>query len=126
MSVPIEPTPATLEEAVERICTHLNNDDRAAFVNMFGWLHHSFGQALRNGWGLWNGSVLKDHFMERFGLGHADDMSGIILDSVRAKILNREFDVEAAAAKYRAYWPDNYGIDALTQKPIPGHPKARK
>jgi hypothetical protein len=119
--IPIEPIPETLEEAVDRIYSHLSDEDRPYFKDesSFGWMHHGLGQHLRNEWGLWRGSPLKDYFMTTYGLGHADDMSGIILDSVRSKVLNKSFDIEKEVRRYKEYW-GRQGVDPLTQKQIPG------
>lgn len=41
--------------------------------------HFGLGMWLRNNWGLWGGSRLQKYFDDR-GIGHPDNMSGIILD----------------------------------------------
>lgn len=126
MAIPIQPIPETYDEAVERIVTNLSHEDKLLFLDdlSFAMMHHGLGQSLRNEWGLWNGSKLKTYFMENFGLGHADDMSGLILDRVRAEVGGKSFDVVAKVNYYQNYWRNNYGIDPLTQEPIRGHPKA--
>jgi len=40
--------------------------------------HHGLGMYLRNNWGLWGGSRLRQYFLKR-GVSHPDNMSGIIL-----------------------------------------------
>ena len=45
--------------------------------DLIGLVHFQLGMSLRNRWGLWKGSRLKDYF-EGLGLRHPDDMSGLI------------------------------------------------
>ena len=51
--------------------------------------HHTLGRWIRNNWGFWTGSKLKDCF-EAIGFWHADDMSGALL---------------------RGYWCHKYGVE---------------
>jgi hypothetical protein len=69
--------------------------------------------ALRNEWGLWHDSELAQHFKNVYGLGHADDMSGMIFDGVEAEIKGTEFDADKQAKYYRDYWL-RQGVDPLT------------
>lgn len=110
-----EHKPKTLEEAVDTLCMHLDAQE-AAYVKIQGAeiLHHSLGQAMRNEWGLWNGSELKTHFMETYKLGHADDMSGMILKGLTCKVRDESYDAEADAEHYREFWRKQ-GINPLTQ-----------
>jgi hypothetical protein len=110
--------PKTLEEAVQFLYENGTDNDRADFA-AYGpaSYHHSLGQRIRNEWGLWSGSDLKTHFETRFGLGHADDMSGMILEALEHKIKKIEFDADAKAKYYHEFWRSQ-GIDPLTQKHI--------
>ncbi len=49
-----------------------NRDDTVAY-------HMGLGMWMRNNWGLWAGSRLQKYMMDH-GVGHPDDMSGVILD----------------------------------------------
>lgn len=65
--------------------------------------HHGIGQWIRNNWGLWTGSTLRNALVE-LGLTHADDMSGLILTCYIRKKLGRPLDIEGQVEKYRAFW----------------------
>jgi hypothetical protein len=67
--------------------------------------HFGFGQWMRNNWGLWTGSKLKDWFVAK-GIKHADDMSGIILVSFWRHVNDKPIDLEAQIQKYKDYWKE--------------------
>lgn len=112
------PKPETLEAAI-KICISYMSDDDFDFVEQNGAVaaHHGFGTALRNEWGLWHDSTLAKHFKTRFGLGHADDMSGLILQGIDAAVKQEDFDANASAAHYIEFWRKQ-GIDPLTQERV--------
>lgn len=109
--------PATLEDAVSIILSGLTDDERDLVRNDHPYIHMGFGRHMRNGWGLWNGSALRDHFLEVYGLGHADDMSGMILAAVRASVRGETFRPDKKARYYRDFWRSR-GVDSKTQKAI--------
>lgn len=84
-------------------------------------LHHSIGHFIRNEYGLWDkNSVLHKHFREVWMIGHPDDMSGVILDSLQARLNNRPLNVGDyyfITQKYRRHW-NSFGIDPITQEKI--------
>lgn len=110
--------PKTLEEAVQLIVADLSPEDRA-FIATEGvaGAHHGYGMAMRNGWGLWHDSELAQHFKTTYGLGHADDMSGLILSSVEAQVNGTTFDIQAAVDRYKQHWR-KLCIDPLTQQKV--------
>jgi hypothetical protein len=65
--------------------------------------HHGLGQWMRNNWGLWTESDLKEHF-KAMGLWHADDMSGVIIDSFHRHLRNEPLRVEEQVKQYLDYW----------------------
>lgn len=100
--------PTTLEDAVALLKFELPEETRQSIredlsLSPVVW-HHTMGQAVRNDFGLWLDSPLAKHFEDRFGLGHADDMSAIILDALFADIRGLPYDPENAARHYRDYW----------------------
>lgn len=108
--------PTTLEGAIHTIVDNLTEEERDFIKkNGTGCAHMTFGMAMRNGWGLWHGSQLAKHFGARFGLGHADDMSGLILSGVEAAVNGGQFDPDADASGYKEYWAKQ-DIDPLTQQ----------
>lgn len=120
MPINLEIQPKTLEQAI-KICVSDLTDDEKDFIKAgVGGLHFGAGMAMRNSWGLWHNSPLAQHIKETYGLGHADDMSGLILEGVVAYVKNGFFDMkdlEPVVQRYKDHWA-NYGIDPLTQKKI--------
>lgn len=112
------PPPPTFDEAVEQIFTGLTEEEiKSVHEHGMAWAHHGPGQQMRNNWGLWNGSELKTSMMEKFGLGHADDMSGLILNAVEAKVRGEKFEPEDLVFAYKEHWT-NMNLDPLTLKAI--------
>lgn len=113
-----EHKPATLEEAIQIVAQYLN-DEEIAYIETEGAnsAHHGFGTQMRNEWGLWHKSPLAKHFEQRFGLGHADDMSGLILSGVEAKVKKLPFDPAPLVEDYKKFWRQQ-SIDPLTQNEI--------
>lgn len=118
--------PATLLDAIESIMSTMSAED-IAYVRKNGMAgaHHGFGTGLRNDWNLWGAqpnqpTVLRDHFKSVYGLGHADDMSGMIFDGLEKLITTGSFTNEDAlekAAHYHRFWMKQ-GIDPLTQERV--------
>ncbi len=71
------------EEEIERMKSG-TEDDMMQY-------HFSAGLWMRNNWGLWQGSQLRDWFYDK-GIYHPDDMSGIILDSYWRYLNNRPYN----------------------------------
>ncbi len=79
--------------------------------------HSGIGRWLRNNWGLWAGQgKLYDWFIEQ-GIGHADDMSGIILTTFYRRYKKRPEMLEDQILFYKKFWL-NQGIDPLTLKKV--------
>ncbi len=51
-------------------------------------LHFELGMWIRNNWGLWRNSELKNYFVDK-GIVHPDNMSGIILTSYHRHLNNK-------------------------------------
>lgn len=115
--------PLTLESAISVIEANLDGVERD-YIRKNGvvGLHHGAGTVLRNTW-LWDNPAegriqpLAQHFRDRFGLGHADDMSGMILSGVHARVIKAEFSPEVHAKKYREYWKKQ-NCDPMTGEPV--------
>lgn len=110
--------PKTLDEAVDLIVAGLSPED-VDYVKKegLGGQHFFFGMAMRNGWGLWKDSDLAKYFKSTYGLGHADDMSGIILDAVEAKVKGATLDIQAEVQRYKDHWTKT-GVNPLTLKEV--------
>ena len=123
MNLGNKPHPTTIDEAIEILFSSLEADD-IAFIkdpeSSSVSLHFTVGMGLRNYWHLWaEESPIKDDFKKRFNLfGHADDMSGMILDAVWAKVRGEDVDkvIKIAADGFNAHWM-NIGVDPYTGKP---------
>lgn len=80
-------------------------------------MHFSIGRNLRNEWKLWDPTSPLARWFRTRGIGHADDMSGIILTTLYRTIRFELPDVEEQINYYTSYWRAQ-GIDPVTQEPI--------
>jgi hypothetical protein len=113
--------PSSLEEAVDLLMKDMTEEE-ITFLKEHSAVtcHHTVGQEIRNEWGLWRGSPLSLHFKKRFGLGHADDMSGLILSLIDLRMKNPNAtadELTSEVERYKNHWK-MMGVDPLTQKPI--------
>lgn len=76
------PIPKTVDEAVKTLAKIISKEDRDYLLeNGAISMHDSLGRWIRNEWGLWTGSELKDELMNmNKGLNHPDDMSNYIIE----------------------------------------------
>ena len=76
------PVPKTVDEAISTLEKILSDEDRDYLLeNGAISMHDSLGRWIRNEWGLWTGSELKDELMNmNKGLNHPDDMSNYIIE----------------------------------------------
>jgi len=94
--------PETIHDAVFDILKahdieNLKNEDPAAF-------HHFTGRWIRNNWSLWDTESSLHKEFNAIGIFHADDMSGIILETAH-RILNKEpINLAGQVNYYKAYW----------------------
>jgi hypothetical protein len=65
--------------------------------------HHGLGTWLRNNWGLWAGSRLRDYF-KKLGLAHPDDMSSVVLYSFWRHLNGKPLKVDEQVKYYQEYW----------------------
>lgn len=116
--------PTTLEEAVDIVIDGMTDPEKSYMLTEgISGLHHGVGTSIRNRWGLWTGSQLKGHLMTRFGLGHADDLSSLIVHAAIHKIRGDTQPIEtllsAVVERFRAHW-ERMGLHPLTlEKAIP-------
>ncbi len=71
------------------------------------------GRSIRNAWGLWTGSELSQWFYEK-DIYHADDMSGIIIESYKNTIEGKSIDLENQIKLYHKHWEKCYGENHLS------------
>lgn len=83
------PVPKTVDEAISTLEKILSDEDREYLLkNGAISMHDSLGRWIRNEWGLWTGSELKNE-LEKKGLEHPDDMSNYIIEEF-IKYLNNK------------------------------------
>lgn len=75
---------------------------------------HTFNptMGMRNAWGLWGGSELAQWFYER-QIYHADDMSGIIVDSYHKTLVNEPINLDEQIKRYHKHWEKEIGKNHL-------------
>lgn len=102
------PPPKTLEEAHLQLEALLPKAELAKIdameteTEMIEY-HFSLGMSMRNTSGLWGDSPLTQH-MNELGFHHADDISGVILETFWCKRHRKDFRLKERATAYDAYW----------------------
>jgi hypothetical protein len=97
--------PNNLEECFEILKQELSAEDIEYIKSMDSTakLHHTLGRRIRNRWGFWSESKLKEYF-KKMGLFHPDDMSGIILKSFHCHLKNKPLNLDEQVKYYQDYW----------------------
>lgn len=104
--------PKNLDECfleIDKILSKANPED-AEDVKYFldgGNVHHSFGRNIRNNWKLWQENTILHEWFKLQGIWHADDMSGIIIDSYLRRAKNQSIDLDEQIQYYKNYWKEN-------------------
>lgn len=71
--------PTNLEECIKKLDTQLSEDDKQFLIDNDALaVHHTLGRYIRNNWGLWKDSELKQN-IQKLGYEHPDDMSNFII-----------------------------------------------
>jgi len=82
---------------LDKLLTQNNRDEfRTALPTTY---HMGLGTTLRNRWGLWTNSRLREYFLD-LGVTHPDDMSSIILDGYYNYLNGDEIDLERQLSRY--------------------------
>lgn len=100
--------PFGLKRTINQIDKNLNDtikyDFKIAPENLATSKHHfGLGLDLRNGKGLWRGSLLKTYFKLN-GIKHPDDMSSIILTTYHRKLNNQPINFNKQKEEFKEYW----------------------
>lgn len=100
----IAKSPKSLEEALVWLKSNLNENQLHDIKTQppIG-LHFGLGMHLRNEWGLWHDSPLAQYF-NSIGIHHADDMSGIVLESLYRELNNTPINLDEQVKIYQDYW----------------------
>lgn len=100
--------PGNLEEAVKILKEGLTPDDIKEIKNpLFDALkvHFTVGMMLRNEWSLWEkDTILVKWFKKNFGIDHADDLSGLILDCLVRDIRGLPRREKEIVQQYLNHW----------------------
>lgn len=103
--------PINLEEAIKTLTEGLTPEDiaeikRPNFVP--SQVHMTVGIMLRNEWSLWDkDSILMRWFKKNYGIDHADDLSGLIIDCLVQDIKDKPRRDKELAKKYIDHWKKN-------------------
>ena len=111
--------PRSLKDAVYCLYKNLDTEEKELIKNFNSSIfHHNIGRAIRNSWGLWAKSELAQFFENTYGLGHADDMSSLILSSLKTLVETGEYKEPLNQVEfYKRYWLDQ-NINPLTLEEI--------
>ena len=94
--------PKNLEEAFKELDKMLSPELKKGIKDgTENDLHMGLGMWIRNNWGLWKGFDLAKWF-NKLGIGHPDNMSGIILNSYALHLNNKPIDLDGQVRAYRA------------------------
>jgi hypothetical protein len=121
MKLDLDKVPSTLDEAVDMVVVALEPEDME-FIKSHEAVdaHHTVGRGLRNAWSLWDKeTVLVQWFKENYKIFHADDLSGVILSSVWAKVRGEKYDIQADITEFHEHWK-RQGVDPETGETLEG------
>lgn len=87
-----EPIPTTIEEAMVSLDIHMTDEDKA-YIQEHGSIsvHHTLGRRIRNEWGLWGDSGLKQVLADK-GIEHPDEMSDYIIRQFIEYLKNKQLE----------------------------------
>lgn len=109
--------PRDLDEAVDIIVAGLAPEDRRFFEERSTTaLHHTGGRYIRNAWSLWDREThLVQWFRANLRIGHADDISAVILSSVQARVIGVLFEPRGMVARFHEHWR-KFGCNEFGEK----------
>lgn len=90
--------PTTLDEAIQEL---MKSNIPADKID---------GRWIRNEWGLWAGGSLAQWFWN-IEIYHADDMSGIIIDSYDRIVKGEPIDLPGQVQVYHKHWENEWGLN---------------
>ncbi len=94
--------PLTIDQAVLAVLGFENPEEliNSDPINF----HHSTGRQIRNDWDLWNDDTPLHKEFNSIKIFHADDMSGIILETAKRILMQQPIDLKGQVEKYLKYW----------------------
>ena len=98
--------PVTLDEALTLLKEALSPEETAELKKMLSsQLHFSLGMHLRNAWSLWDkDSKMGLWFLQTYGVNHADDISGIILECLINDLCGEPRKDKELAKRFIQHW----------------------
>ena len=98
--------PTTLEECFAALVKMTDDPEDLVYFRLEGATahHHGLGRWIRNNWGLWKREGPLYSWLVALGLEHADDMSGLILESFHRKLTDKPLDIEGQVRHYQEHW----------------------
>lgn len=108
MKINQDKVPSNLDEAVSLLkeaLTPVDIDVIKAPKFDAVMLHSNVGMSIRNAWSLWDkNTILPQWFKKTYGVDHADDISGIILDCLCKDIRGEPRRDKELAQEFIQYW----------------------
>jgi hypothetical protein len=126
--------PKNLNEVVDLLLEDVAEQNAVSEVAKYGIPHHGAGTSIRNSLHLWWSEELRDRVSENPDLDypqekpalvawfnerdiyHADDMSGIISEAVKAKLNGIEYDINPTIERYKKHWENQGFKDGICKK----------
>ena len=101
--------PATLDEAIRLLQEAMTSQEIKEVSKLeSSELHFSLGMYLRNQWSLWDkDSIINTWFRTTYGVDHADDVSGIILECLINDFNGQPRKDKILAKKFIEHWKKN-------------------
>lgn len=101
--------PSNLKECFDYLKVVVKEKDIKEFKrckekDVIGKYHFGFGTTLRNNLKLWDEKSKLHNYFKKLGIWHADDMSGIILNSWHRHLNNKSIKLEKQIQYYKNYW----------------------
>lgn len=111
MTLNQDKVPINLEDALTTLKEGLSKEDIAEMKQPKfspSQLHFGFGMMLRNEWSLWQtDTILVQWFKKTYGIEHADDISGLILDCLHRDIMGMPRRDVQLAQSFIEHWKKN-------------------
>jgi hypothetical protein len=108
MTHPDDIVPSNLDEAVKVLKDSLTEEDLNEIrrpMSVSTQCHFGYGMAMRNAWSLWDTETrLVKWFKDNYGVEHADDISGIILECLWNDVRGEPRRDKILAERFIKHW----------------------
>ena len=105
MKIAQDTVPSSIEQAVEALLAAFDEWDRQVIREGEPYYHFTCGMRVRNAWSLWqkDSPIVRDA-IQKYGIAHGDDVSGLIFAWAFAKVRGQTFDPALQVEEYRKHW----------------------